>query len=97
MTKYDLETTEAAIARCQADLSGALADATEYAFVYDALLKDKEKTVPVLVFRMETRGASAATQFIQRYRLKKTLLSRKPIFVPQEDFQAQGPGAPWLI
>lgn len=96
MTKYEFETTEASLARCQAELSGELADATEYAFVYSALLKDGNDTTPVLVFRMEQRGAHAASQFIQRYVLKKRFLSSRLKFTPLEDFQAQPAGTPWL-
>lgn len=96
MTKYEFETTEAALARCQAELSGELADATEYAFVYGALFKDGNDIAPVLVFRMEQRGAQAAAQFTQRYVLKKRLFSGRLEFRALEDFKAQPAGAPWL-
>ena len=43
MSKYELATTEAALARCEAELSSELSDATSYAFVYDALLKQDDK------------------------------------------------------
>ena len=96
MTKYEFETTEASLARCQAELSGELADAFEYAFVFSAFLKEGNDRVPVLVFRMEQRGAPAAAQFTQRYLLKKRLFSSRSKFSPLEDFQAQPAGKPWL-
>ena len=96
MTKYDLATTEEAIARCEQELSGELSDATEYAFVYDALSKQGEKLVPVLVFRMESRGAVAAAQFAQRYQVKKRFFSGKSYFEALEEFQPMAAGARWL-
>lgn len=96
MTKYELATAEETIARCEHELSTELADATEYAFVYDALSKQGDKLVPILVFRMEARGASAAAQFSQRYQLRKKLLSSKLAFAAQEEFQPMPAGPCWL-
>jgi hypothetical protein len=96
MTKYDFATVEEAIARCERELSNELSDATEYAFVYDALFKQGESTVPVLVFRMEGQGAADAAQFVQRYQVKKKFLSSTLAYKALEEFQPMAAGRRWL-
>jgi hypothetical protein len=96
MTKYELATIEEALSRCEYELSGELADASEYAFVYAALSKEGEKLVPILVFRMEQRGAAAAVEFAQRYQLKKAFFTRELTFKALEDFRPMGAGLCWL-
>jgi len=64
MTRYDLPTTEAALAACERELASELGDAIEYAFVYDALLKSGDRTAPALVFHLVERRLLLAGYFL---------------------------------
>jgi hypothetical protein len=96
MSKYEFQTLEEALDRCQAELAGDLSSAMEYALVYDAFLKDGENTQPALVFRMEDRESLVAAQFVQRYELRKGFFSSKTTYRPLHDFRALAGGPKWL-
>jgi hypothetical protein len=55
VTRYDLPTTEAALAAYERDLASELGGVIKYAFVDDALLKSGDRTAPALVFHLVER------------------------------------------
>lgn len=96
LTKYAFDTVELALQRCEEELKSELADASSYAFVFDARTKITNRLVPTLIFQMEEIGQGTSTNFSQAYEMKKRFFSAKLKFHAKENFQPMGPNKPFL-
>lgn len=90
MTKYAFDSVELALQKCKEELRNEFANASSYAFVFDARTKIGDDLVPMLIFQMEERGQGFALNFSQKYEFKKRLFSTKIKFRAKEEFQAMG-------
>ncbi|GEM_PF-3526022 len=71
-TKYQEPSVEIGLARCRHELCTSLADASAYAFAYDARIQMDNALRSVIIFQVEQRGQSQSTRLAEFYDLRPT-------------------------